>query len=124
MEKHVLVAEDDAELRRAIAEDLQRAGLVVSAFADGREVVRLVEAVAANDASAPCVIVADIRMPWGGFALLETTRRLRVYVPVILITAFGAPAVHARASRMGAAALLDKPFALTELRELVMNRCR
>ena len=35
--------------------------------------------------------------------------------PVILVTAFGDRATHAEAARLGAVAVLDKPFELDEL---------
>jgi DNA-binding response OmpR family regulator len=40
-------------------------------------------------------------------------------VPVILITAFGDRLVHKRASELGAALVIDKPFSLPELHERV-----
>jgi DNA-binding response OmpR family regulator len=46
-------------------------------------------------------------------------RRLDRTLPCILFTAFGDQELHAEASRQGAAALLDKPFEIDELRTLV-----
>jgi len=42
-------------------------------------------------------------------------------VPVILITAFGDERTHQRARDLGAVAVLNKPFDLTELRRLITD---
>jgi DNA-binding response OmpR family regulator len=124
MAGRVYVAEDDNELRRAIADDFVRAGVSVTELVDGLALLRRVEAVAAGSATAPDAIVADIRMPGcSGFVVLGAMRRLQLRVPVVLITAFGDARTHALAGQLGAAAVLDKPFDLLTLRELVKTLC-
>jgi DNA-binding response OmpR family regulator len=44
--------------------------------------------------------------------------------PVVLITAFGDPDVHLWARQLGAAATLDKPFDLDDLRTVLRNVLR
>jgi DNA-binding NtrC family response regulator len=66
------------------------------------------------------LIVSDVRMPgWTGLDLLDVVRRARMGTPVLLITAFGAPETHQEAARLGAGAVLNKPFDLDEFRATV-----
>jgi len=56
---------------------------------------------------------------YGGLNILASLQQLPIHMPVILITAFGTKAAHDRAARLGAFAMLDKPFDLDDLMVLV-----
>jgi DNA-binding response OmpR family regulator len=65
------------------------------------------------------LVISDIRMPvCSGLEILEGLRQAHRKIPVILMTAFGDDETRATANRLGAV-LLDKPFALEDLREAV-----
>jgi len=124
----LLVAEDDGEMRRLVAGELRRDGYHVDEAASGRElrelvVTALVRANTAQPATAlPHLIVSDVRMPgWTGLDLLEHLRDRGSDLPVVLITAFGDRDMHERAARLGAVAVLDKPFDCDELRRVVFR---
>jgi DNA-binding response OmpR family regulator len=120
--KRVVIADDDGELRRLLAQTLARAGVEVAEIGDGQALLRLVEGTVADGAPRPDAIIADVQMPGcTGFRVLACMRRLGVGVPFILITAFGDAASHALARRLGAAAMFDKPFDLHELQRCVMR---
>ena len=75
------------------------------------------------------VIVSDIRMPGvSGLSVLAGLREIEGIPPIILITAFGDEETHAEADRLGAAAVLDKPFEMATLlnktREVISRRKR
>jgi CheY-like chemotaxis protein len=113
----VLLAEDDLEARRLLAHALRRDGRVVIEAANGFE---LVELLTGGLADLPDVIVSDIRMP--GFSALDVLSILRLSlsrIPVILITGFGDAETHRAAIRLGAVAVLDKPFDVNDLRATV-----
>jgi DNA-binding response OmpR family regulator len=62
------------------------------------------------------LIISDIRMPGvNGLSVLEGLREFKGVPPIILITAFGDEQTHADAERLGAAAVINKPFEITEL---------
>lgn len=113
----LLLAEDDPELRRMMARALRRRGYAVVEAHDGRELVEvLLRAVTGERGLMPALIVSDVRMPGHtGLEVLARLRRIDWRTPVILLTAFGDPETHAEAERLGAAALLDKPFDLDDL---------
>ena len=62
------------------------------------------------------LIVSDIRMPYiTGMQVLRELRERDDAPPMILITAFGSDALHAKAERLGAVAVFDKPFDVEDL---------
>ena len=129
----LLVAEDEAEMRNLLAWTLRKAGYDVDVAVDGLELlVKLYQscaAVARGEARRWDLIISDIRMPaLDGLDVLEGVASRDALPPVILTTAFGDAATHARAKRLGVAAIFDKPFDIDELvakvREVVLVRDR
>jgi DNA-binding response OmpR family regulator len=117
----VLVAEDDPEMRRLIADGLRKDGYDVTEAADGGRLLVEVTALYQHPERQPDLIVSDIRMPvCTGFAILEALRKAHWTMPVILMTAFGDDETRTRAEQLGAI-LFDKPFALDDLRTAVLN---
>jgi CheY-like chemotaxis protein len=111
-DKHILLIEDDAHVRAALAEALREAGLRVELAVDG---LSGLERLRGGDC--PSVIVLDLRMPrLGG---VEFLREMRAdprfdHVPVITMTAGGAPSEHV-------AAHLTKPFDVDDLLGIVLS---
>jgi len=119
----VLIVEDDDEMRRLLASVLRADGYEIVEAASGREGVNYIYdswGMGGRPARPLDLIVSDVRMPgWTGLDLLDVVRRARMGTPVLLITAFGAPETHQEAARLGAGAVLDKPFDLDEFRAAV-----
>jgi two-component system, OmpR family, response regulator MtrA len=113
---HVLLAEDDEDVRGLAELVLRREGFDVTAVADGQ---------AALDAAAertPAVAVLDVSMP--RVDGLEAARRLRERpetsaIPIMLLTARVTDADRERGREAGADAQLDKPFSPAVLAERV-----
>lgn len=117
----ILVAEDDAEMRRLVVETLRKDGYDVAEAPDGgRLLVTLAREYGKPGTEASTdLVVSDIRMPvCTGMQILEQLRAARWRVPVILMTAFGDAATRERATSLGAV-LFDKPFDLDDLRTAV-----
>jgi DNA-binding response OmpR family regulator len=119
----ILVAEDDAEMRRVVADTLRDDGHEVVELADGG---RLLVDIAARmkgetDGDSFDLIVSDIRMPiCTGLQILEVLRQTHWHTPVILMTAFGDAATRKRAESL-MAILFDKPFDMDDLRAAVVS---
>ncbi len=112
----LLLAEDDLEMRRLLATRLRRLGFEVVEVADGWQLLELAMAGATDGSPSVGLVISDVRMPGlTGLEVLARLRRSAYPAPVILVTAFGDRATHAEATRLGAAAVLDKPFELDEL---------
>jgi CheY-like chemotaxis protein len=104
----VLVIDDDIDMRALLCDALEVAGYRAVSRPDGRDLIALVE-VERFDA-----VILDKELPGpNGLDLLSFFRTRRPAVPVIVVTAFGGPAVAAEAAIRGAYSYLEKPFRIT-----------
>jgi DNA-binding response OmpR family regulator len=113
----IVLAEDDEEMRSLLCQCLGNAGYEVVALSDGLELMECLASYLAPGGRVDIdLIISDIRMPWvNGLEVLSAIRRYVGYPRVILITAFGSNEVHNQAHRLGAAAVMDKPFDVEKL---------
>lgn len=115
----VLVAEDDPEMRSIIVETLRGADHDVHDVADGVSLLLELARHPRFNYDAVDVIVADLRMPLcSGLQALETIRKFRRQLPVVLLTAFADDELQTQVERLGGL-LLDKPVSMERLREVV-----
>jgi CheY-like chemotaxis protein len=122
--KRILLAEDDGEMRDLLIEVLEADGYEVMGTSDGLELLTNLDEGAPQALNRPVegvdMIITDIRMPWvNGLDVLRILRERDREVPVLLITAFGDERTHGEAHRLGASAVLDKPFDVDVLRDVV-----
>lgn len=117
----VLVAEDDLEMRRLIADALVRDGAEVSEAPSGLALFDLLRRMGL-DGTLPDLLISDIRMPGlTGLQVLAMMRERGWTMPVILITAFGDEETHNEAAHNGATAVFDKPFDVDDLRMAALH---
>ena len=116
---HILLAEDDKEMRALLALSLRKAGYEVTECHDGVGLLThlapllLPNGIGDNDVD---LIISDIRMPgFTGMEVLEGAPKNEGFPPMILITAFGDEETHVLAKEFGAAAMFDKPFDMDDL---------
>jgi DNA-binding NtrC family response regulator len=111
---HLLVVDDEPEMRDLLRKVLEKDGYGVTAASDTREALRLLESHAYD------LVVADMLMPFeGGLALLKAVRRLSSAIPVIIVTAFGDGESYAQAMDHGAWAFISKPLRMADLKAAV-----
>ncbi len=107
---HILVVDDDDRLRRLLHRYLAENGFRVTTAddaADARAKMRSVQ---------PDLMVLDVTMPGStGLDLTETLRRERSDLPILLLTARGAPEDRIAGFEAGADDYLPKPFDPYEL---------
>ena len=106
---HILVVDDDREIRDLLARFLTDHGLRVSSAADGREMRR------ALDDSAIDLVVLDLMMPGDDGLTLCRNLRAVTMIPVIMLTAMGEETDRIVGLEMGADDYLAKPFNPREL---------
>jgi DNA-binding NtrC family response regulator len=108
----ILIVDDEANLRRTLAEILRARGYSILEADDGTTAVELL-----RDAT-PDLIFSDWKMrQMGGEKFLQHLRhepRL-ASIPVIVITAFGSSHSAIEATRLGAYDFVTKPFDLDEI---------
>ncbi|NTU83224.1 MAG: response regulator [Chloroflexales bacterium] len=107
----ILVVDDEPAIRSFVVAVLQSEGYEVHEVSDGRS------ALAAIQAQPPDLVLLDMAMPvLSGDRVLRQLSTERIAVPVIMMTA---GVISARWRQEGVAAILPKPFDLTELLNLV-----
>jgi two-component system, cell cycle response regulator len=117
----VLVAEDDEISATILLHRLEKEGLDVVRFDNGR---------AAYEGAleeTPDLVILDVKMPgMDGFEVLERLRRIPSYggVPVILLTSMGSEADVVRGFQLGADDYVLKPFSPIELSARVWRLLR
>jgi two-component system OmpR family response regulator len=106
---HILVVDDDREIRDLISRFLVKHGLRVSTARDGVEMMRILDGAAID------LVVLDLMLP--GEDGLSLCRRLRATtsLPVIMLTAMGEDTDRIVGLEMGADDYLPKPFNPREL---------
>jgi DNA-binding NtrC family response regulator len=117
----LVLAEDDDEFRALLARTLRRAGYDVAELNNGVQLLRTLVSRQLDGASSEiAMIISDIRMPGAsGLDALAGINWTTWPIPVVLMTGFGDRATHQQAAKLGAAAVIDKPFDLDELLALV-----
>jgi two-component system, OmpR family, response regulator len=106
---HILVVDDDTELRVLLSDFLTRSGYRVSLAQSGAAMVQTLRAARID------LVILDIMMP--GEDGLSLCRRLRVKgtLPIIMLTAMGREMDRVLGLEMGADDYLAKPFGTQEL---------
>jgi CheY-like chemotaxis protein len=113
--KLVMIADDDADHRHLLAAVIRRAGFDVLEACDGAELLAM-----CAEHGFPDVVVTDLMMPrCSGFGVLEHLQQVNPRLPVVLMSAVGDESVRRMAVDLGAAAMFEKPFEFSALRELV-----
>lgn len=113
---HILVAEDERDIRELIAFTLTFAGHEITQAANGQEAVELVPKVM------PDLIMMDVRMP--KLTGYEACRKLKEidtvkHIPVVFLSAKGQDDEIATGLDAGAVAYILKPFAPDELTQRI-----
>jgi two-component system, LuxR family, response regulator FixJ len=110
----VFVIDDDEQARKSVCALVCSMGVRSEAFASAEDfLARYCEG------RRGCLVI-DVRMP--GMSGLELQQRLlerRVFLPVIVLTAYARTPLTVQAMRAGAVTLLEKPYADDELWEAI-----
>ena len=110
MASHILVAEDQADIRDLIVLNLRQAGYEVTAVPDGPA------ALASQEARASDLLVLDLMMP--GLDGLEVCKALRAKgraTPILMLTAKSTELDRVLGLELGADDYLTKPFSMAEM---------
>ena len=112
----ILVIDDEDVIRMLVVEILESAGYDVTSAESAEVALALLE-----DADFD-LVVSDVIMPGlSGLELLEAVRARRASLPVILVTGAGTYDTLSQALTRGAAGLVTKPFAHSDLQSAVAD---
>jgi two-component system OmpR family response regulator len=106
---HVLVVDDDEEIRNLLRDYLQKNGYRVTAVGDGKNMW------AAFDEARPDLVVLDVMLPGDDGLTLCRDVRAHSQIPIIMLTARGEETDRIVGLEMGADDYLAKPFSPREL---------
>ena len=114
----ILIVDDEALIRWSLLETLSGCGHVVVEAGDAAGVLRAVTA-----ATVPFdVVLLDFRLPDSNdLGLLARIRQMAPTATVIMMTAYGTPDVTAGALTLGASRVLNKPFNMHDLEDIVRS---
>ncbi len=111
--RHLLLVDDEPNIRRILQVAFEKEGYFVSVAADGREAL---ETFAKQE---PSCVLTDVTMPgMTGYELLREVKS-KSDVPVVIMTAFGTIPQAVQAIRDGAFEYVTKPFDLDHLKKVV-----
>ena len=106
----ILIAEDDADVRKWLAIALETEGHAVRAAENGRV------ALAAVCAKRPDLLVLDVMMPeCDGFTVCRTIRETDAALPILMLTARDSERDKVAGLGLGADDYITKPFSMAEL---------
>ena len=111
---HILVVDDDPQLRQSFEKLLIAEGHQVRVAASGEAGLEMVQA------GAPDLVIMDVRLP--GMSGLETFRALHEVepkLPVIIMTAYGTTETAIEATKLGAFEYVLKPFEIPDILALI-----
>jgi len=108
-DKHVLIVDDEASMRRNVIDILSPRGCRLSEAADGDEAIQRIKEDRFD------LVLLDINLPKkDGLAVLGEIKEIVPDVPVILFTAYGTSERAIQATKGGAYDYIEKPFELDE----------
>ena len=107
----VLVADDEANLRKVLVALLEREGYTARAVPDGPHALDVIRKGGVD------ILITDLKMPqMTGLELLEAAKSIDAGLPVIVITAHGSVDTAVSALKRGAQDYITKPFDKAELK--------
>jgi putative two-component system response regulator len=112
----ILVIDDEDVIRGLVVEILEAVGYEVTSAESAERALALLEKADFD------LVVSDVVMPGlSGLELLEAVRARRASLPVVLVTGAGTYDTLSQALTRGAAGLVTKPFAHSELQSAVAD---
>ncbi len=118
-DKSILIVEDDANIRDALATILEMEGYTVSGAANGQEALNYL-----RQTQPPRLILLDLMMPvMDGWQFRHEQRQdpKLAAIPIVVVSAAGA--VQQQAAALGANGYLQKPVEVDELLTAVQRHC-
>src|SRR5262245_60472537 len=117
--KSILIVEDDADIREAMALVLQDDGYTVARSANGSEALAYLHA-----SPPPSLILLDLMMPvMDGWQFRQEQRRDPALAPIPVVVVSADSHVRQKAEGIGAVDHLQKPVELERLLEMVHRHC-
>ncbi|MEW6410761.1 MAG: response regulator [Nitrospirota bacterium] len=110
----ILVVEDDKNMSTIISSILKKEGYRIDRVSEGKQAI---EKIKTKDYD---LITLDYKLPdINGIKVLEEVRRIKPFLKVIMISAYGSPPVKSIAKKLKVYRFMDKPFDLNRFVQIV-----
>jgi DNA-binding NtrC family response regulator len=121
MSARVLIADDEASLRKVLSSALKREGYDTVTVKNGEEALEVLEASVQPDTGEPfSLVISDVRMPgMDGMTLLQRIKKRFKDLPVVMLTAHGTVDLAVQALKQGAFDFITKPYERDDLLAIV-----
>ena len=111
---HILIVDDDAQLRQSFEKLLTAEGHTVKTASSGEAAISLVQA------AVPDLVIMDVRMPgMSGLEAFRAIHEIEPKLPVIIMTAFGTTDTAIEATKLGAFEYVLKPPEIPDILALI-----
>lgn len=111
---HILIAEDDEQLRRVLEEHLTADGYEVTTAANGNDAIPLLHGRRYH------VVLLDLKMPYiDGFQVLKFIKTTFPNTKVIVVTAYADLTNVTKCKELGADEVIGKPYNISGLFEVI-----
>jgi nitrogen regulation protein NR(I) len=111
---HILIVDDDAQLRQSFEKLLNAEGHTVKTASSGEAAISLVQA------AVPDLVIMDVRMPgMSGLDAFRTIHEIEPKLPVIIMTAYGTTDTAIEATKLGAFEYVLKPPEIPDILALI-----
>jgi DNA-binding NtrC family response regulator len=115
--RRILIVDDEPLIRWCIAQTLGTAGHGITEAQDAASALGALASMPEPD-----VILLDLRLPDSSdLSLLARIRTIAPAAAVVMMTAFGTPEITSEALKLGARAVLIKPFDMHDLEQVVSS---
>lgn len=116
MNAHILIVDDEQNIRRTLRSALEEEGYRVSEASDGRSAILSVEK------ERPDLILLDVWLPeMDGMEVLKKLRPLGLNNSVIVMSGHGTIETAVKATKLGAYDFIEKPLSLEKLSLVIKN---
>lgn len=114
MKRHILVIDDDKNMRLALSEALNKSHYMVSLAGSG------LEAIKKSKNNHIDVVICDVKLPdIDGISVLDRIKKEKPAIPVILITGYGTIENAVEAMKKGAFDYVLKPFPIESIERII-----
>ena len=111
---HILIVDDDAQLRQSFEKLLTAEGHTVKTASSGEAAISLVKA------AVPDLVIMDVRMPgMSGLEAFRAIHEIEPKLPVIIMTAYGTTETAIEATKLGAFEYVLKPLEIPDILALI-----
>ena len=116
---HILLVEDEADVRESLRSQLEGEGHEVTVTDSGMEALALVES------SKFDIVLTDVMLPdLNGLELVERLKPLPHKPVIVVMTGYGSVEMAVKAIKAGAFEFLQKPFSVDVLSAMVASALR